>query len=49
MLLLVGPPGCGKTATVHTLAKEMGCTILEWVNPVTDVGGSEAGIYAHQT
>lgn len=44
MLLLVGPPGCGKTATLFTLAKEMGCTILEWVNPVSDVGGSEAGV-----
>ena len=43
MLLLVGPPGCGKTTTVHTLANEMGCAILEWVNPVTNVGGSEAG------
>jgi cell cycle checkpoint protein len=42
MLLLVGPPGCGKTATVTTLAQDMGCTILEWANPVTDVGGSEA-------
>lgn len=44
MLLLVGPPGCGKTTTLLTLAKEMGCTILEWVNPVSDVGGSEAGV-----
>ena len=43
MLLLVGPPGCGKTATIHTLAREMGCAILEWVNPVSDVGGSGAG------
>ncbi|CAI8034285.1 Cell cycle checkpoint protein RAD17 [Geodia barretti] len=37
MLLLVGPPGCGKTTTVNTLARDMGCTILEWANPVTDV------------
>lgn len=44
MLLLVGPPGCGKTTTLLTLAKEMGCTILEWVNLVSDVGGSEAGV-----
>ena len=43
MLLLTGPPGCGKTATLCTLARNMGCAILEWVNPVTNVGGSEAG------
>ena len=43
MLLLVGPPGCGKTATVHTLTREMGCAVLEWANPVADVGGSESG------
>ena len=49
MLLLSGPPGCGKTATVRTLAREMGCTILEWANPVTDVGGSEVGeVYAEE-
>ena len=33
MLLLSGPPGCGKTATVHALSQELGFSVLEWVNP----------------
>ena len=36
MLLLTGPPGCGKTATLHALAKDMAFSIVEWVNPNTD-------------
>lgn len=39
MMLLMGPPGCGKTATLHALAKDMNFSILEWVNPITDAGG----------
>lgn len=34
VLLLTGPPGCGKTATILVLAKEMGIQVQEWINPV---------------
>ncbi|KAM9329931.1 cell cycle checkpoint protein RAD17 [Gastrophryne carolinensis] len=34
ILLLTGPPGCGKTATILVLAKEMGIQVQEWINPV---------------
>lgn len=34
VLLLTGPPGCGKTTTILVLAQEMGIQIQEWVNPV---------------
>ncbi|XP_076855108.1 cell cycle checkpoint protein RAD17 [Brachyhypopomus gauderio] len=35
VLLLTGPSGCGKTATVQVLARDLGCQIQEWSNPVT--------------
>lgn len=34
MLLLRGPPGCGKTATVKVLAKEFQIGIQEWIVPI---------------
>ncbi|XP_029430150.1 cell cycle checkpoint protein RAD17 [Rhinatrema bivittatum] len=34
LLLLTGPPGCGKTATVQVLAKDLGLQVQEWTNPV---------------
>ena len=37
ILLLVGPPGSGKTATVKVLAQEMNCHIQEWSNPLENV------------
>eukprot|EP00049_Salpingoeca_infusionum_P007508 m.122288 g.122288 ORF g.122288 m.122288 type:complete len:576 (+) comp13727_c1_seq2:261-1988(+) len=34
-LLMVGPPGCGKTTTLQLICKELQCQIVEWVNPVS--------------
>ncbi|NXX73840.1 RAD17 protein, partial [Urocolius indicus] len=35
VLLLSGPPGCGKTATVQIVAKDLGVQVQEWTNPVS--------------
>lgn len=35
MLLLCGPAGCGKTATIQCLAAGMCCRIQEWTTPVS--------------
>ncbi|NXY78779.1 RAD17 protein, partial [Glareola pratincola] len=35
ILLLTGPPGCGKTATIEVLAKDFGIQVQEWINPVS--------------
>ncbi|XP_078686635.1 cell cycle checkpoint protein RAD17-like [Branchiostoma floridae x Branchiostoma belcheri] len=37
ILLLTGPPGAGKTATVKLLSEQEGVEVQEWVNPVTEV------------
>ncbi|XP_008837067.1 cell cycle checkpoint protein RAD17 isoform X2 [Nannospalax galili] len=34
ILLITGPPGCGKTITIKILSKEHGIQVQEWVNPV---------------
>ncbi|KAL1783113.1 cell cycle checkpoint protein RAD17 isoform X1 [Sigmodon hispidus] len=34
ILLITGPPGCGKTTTVKILSKEHGIQVQEWINPV---------------
>lgn len=36
ILLLTGPAGVGKTATMHVLASELGFELQEWINPVAD-------------
>jgi cell cycle checkpoint protein len=33
IVIITGPPGCGKTATVQTLANDMAIHVQEWVNP----------------
>lgn len=35
VLLLTGPAGCGKTATVQILAKDLGIQVQEWTNPIS--------------
>ncbi|XP_054253698.1 cell cycle checkpoint protein RAD17 [Indicator indicator] len=35
VLLLTGPPGCGKTATIQILAKDLGIQVQEWINPIS--------------
>lgn len=35
MLLLTGPPGCGKTATLQILARDLGLQVQEWTNPLS--------------
>ncbi|XP_066295487.1 cell cycle checkpoint protein RAD17-like [Branchiostoma lanceolatum] len=37
ILLLTGPPGAGKTATLKLLARQESLEVQEWVNPVTEV------------
>ncbi|XP_066469640.1 cell cycle checkpoint protein RAD17 isoform X2 [Tiliqua scincoides] len=34
VLLLTGPPGCGKSATVEILSKDLGIQVQEWINPI---------------
>ncbi|XP_077629715.1 cell cycle checkpoint protein RAD17 [Crocuta crocuta] len=34
VLLITGPPGCGKTTTLKILSKEHGIQVQEWINPV---------------
>ncbi|XP_003460998.2 cell cycle checkpoint protein RAD17 isoform X1 [Cavia porcellus] len=34
VLLITGPPGCGKTTTIKILSKEHGIEVQEWINPV---------------
>ncbi|NXR20001.1 RAD17 protein, partial [Cinclus mexicanus] len=35
VLLLTGPPGCGKTATLQILAEDLGLQVQEWTNPLS--------------
>ncbi|PPQ71519.1 hypothetical protein CVT26_010390 [Gymnopilus dilepis] len=37
ILVLTGPAGTGKTATIRVLSKEMGFEILEWKNTIAEV------------
>ncbi|KAM6106165.1 cell cycle checkpoint protein RAD17 isoform 3-T3 [Pterocles gutturalis] len=35
VLLLTGPAGCGKTATIEIVAKDLGIQVQEWTNPIS--------------
>uniref|UniRef100_A0A8C8VI82 Cell cycle checkpoint protein RAD17 n=1 Tax=Pelusios castaneus TaxID=367368 RepID=A0A8C8VI82_9SAUR len=35
VLVLSGPPGCGKSAAIQILAKELNIQVQEWTNPVS--------------
>ncbi|KAF8462052.1 Rad17 cell cycle checkpoint protein-domain-containing protein [Kalaharituber pfeilii] len=39
VLVLKGPAGCGKTATLEVVASEGGWEIVEWANPTGGAGG----------
>lgn len=41
LLILKGAAGTGKTTTVQLLAKDMGCDVLEWRNPVGTIASSD--------
>ncbi|TGO22195.1 hypothetical protein BPAE_0178g00130 [Botrytis paeoniae] len=41
LLILKGAAGTGKTTTVQLLAKDMGCDVLEWRNPVGSIASSD--------
>lgn len=34
LLLICGPSGCGKSTAVQVLAKELGYSLIEWLNPM---------------
>jgi broad-specificity NMP kinase len=36
ILVLTGPPGTGKTATMRVLAKELGFQLREWITPINN-------------
>ena len=41
ILLMTGPAGAGKTATVRVLAREMQLEVQEWTNPVVSSYSSD--------
>ncbi|KAF1959454.1 Rad17-domain-containing protein [Byssothecium circinans] len=46
LLLLKGPAGSGKTATMSLLSKELGIHMHEWKNPTNSISSSEGFISA---
>ncbi|KAF2831532.1 hypothetical protein CC86DRAFT_366882 [Ophiobolus disseminans] len=46
LLLLKGPAGSGKTATIGLLAKELGINMHEWKNPTSSISTSEGFVSA---
>lgn len=43
LLVIQGPAGAGKTATIEVLSKELNFELLEWRNPQSVTGGEEYG------
>jgi len=43
ILLLMGPPGSGKTAIIDCLGRELSLEIQEWINPVVQVDYNQRG------
>lgn len=43
VMLLSGPVGCGKTATLLTLASKYGIKVTEWITPLDIEMPSEYG------
>ncbi|XP_068728111.1 cell cycle checkpoint protein RAD17-like isoform X2 [Montipora capricornis] len=46
VLLLTGPAGSGKTATMEVLASELGLELQEWINPVSGMTEGEFNEYS---
>ena len=44
-LVMAGPPGAGKTATLLTLSHTLGLAVQEWVNPVEQVNFQTEKLY----
>ena len=40
-MIVKGPPGCGKSTAVRTIALSLGIKLLEWHNPIGSTFGSE--------
>ncbi|VVC89301.1 unnamed protein product [Leptidea sinapis] len=45
ILLLTGPVGCGKTATIHVLASKLNIKVTEWTTPIDIELPSDNGAY----
>lgn len=38
-LVLAGPPGCGKTSAIRSIATELSCSVVTWRAPAVSAGG----------
>lgn len=49
ILILSGPPGAGKTATVSAIAKNFDISLKEWVNPIEQVNFNNEDIFVEDS